>query len=471
METLIRIALRNLSRQKKRSILLGLAIGFGIMIVTIINSIAGSFQTNVSANLAQFFSGHVFVEGVEKNERGKTAEIIRDDSAILAAIKDAGLDSRNITRRSAAAVTLIFEGTRTTQSVYGVNFEEEVLLQERLVFKQGSKENLQAPNALILSEGIAKKLKVEVGDRLLAQLKTVTGQNNVGEFVVAGIMQDMGLFSSMLAYTHRRYLNELLNIKPNEYQLFGYFVSDISRTEAIAQRLQNALKQHAPVFELPQQTTERIQASPNTTTQEGASAPEATTTDTTSPQQTTQPFMSRYAKIKQLAKTETWGGTKFRVFTINDLISQIDQIVAILKSVSLGILLVLFFIIMVGLTNTFRMIMYERIREIGTMRALGIQRRGIRNLFLLEALFLSAFGTIGGWVAAFVILNILSLFSFGTDTVFSLFLKNGHISFVVPWGEMFLHYMLIALLTLLSVYFPARKASKLEPARALRTTK
>ncbi|MCX7655608.1 MAG: FtsX-like permease family protein [Treponemataceae bacterium] len=471
METLIRIALRNLSRQKKRSILLGLAIGFGIMIVTIINSIAGSFQTNVSANLAQFFSGHVFVEGVEKNERGKIAEIIRDDSPLLAAIKEAGLDSRNITRRSASAITLIFEGNRVTQSVYGVNFEEEILLKERLVFKQGSKEQLKVPNAIILNEGMAKKLKVEVGDRVLAQLKTVTGQNNVGEFVVAGIMQDMGLFSSMLAYTHRTYLNELLNIKPNEYQLFGYFVPDISKTEIIAQKLQRALKQHAPVFELPSTLAVSTQQPQEHTSSKNDAPAQTTTEKGTSQQGTNQPFMSRYGKIKQLAKTETWEGTKFRVFTINDIISQIDQIVAILKSVSLGILLVLFFIIMVGLTNTFRMIMYERIREIGTMRALGIQRKGIRNLFLLEALFLSAFGTIGGWVMAFVILNILSLFSFGTDTVFSLFLKNGHLSFVIPWGEMLLHYVLIALLTLLSVYFPARKASKLEPARALRTTK
>ncbi|MFQ3547042.1 MAG: hypothetical protein SNJ56_01790, partial [Termitinemataceae bacterium] len=60
MNRLISMAFRNLSRQKRRSFLLGGAIAFGIMIVTIISSLAGGLMGNVAANIAHLFAGHAF---------------------------------------------------------------------------------------------------------------------------------------------------------------------------------------------------------------------------------------------------------------------------------------------------------------------------------------------------------------------------------------------------------------------------
>ena len=105
---------------------------------------------------------------------------------------------------------------------------------------------------------------------------------------------------------------------------------------------------------------------------------------------------------------------------------------SIINFVSTIILLVLFLIIMVGIYNTFRMIMFERIREIGTMRACGMQRKSVKTLFLMEATFMGIGGTIAGWIVAAFAMGGLSLINFGTSTVFSLFLKNGHLSFAPP---------------------------------------
>ncbi len=58
-----RIAARNLTRQKKRSVFLGIAIAFSIMIVTVINGFSGAFIRNVSENFAYLMAGHVFVQG------------------------------------------------------------------------------------------------------------------------------------------------------------------------------------------------------------------------------------------------------------------------------------------------------------------------------------------------------------------------------------------------------------------------
>ncbi|HON14642.1 MAG TPA: ABC transporter permease [Treponema sp.] len=443
MSSLISMAFRNLSRQKRRSFLLGGAIAFGIMIVTIISSLAGGLMGNVAANIAHLFAGHVFIEGVEKSPSGKNLEIIRNDMVINDTIQAAGLSDAYIQKRSGAAVTLIFEGKKTQQSIIGVDFDKERLLRERVSFIKGGFDQATAPNSLFVSEQVAKKLKVDVGDRLLAQTKTVTGQFNVGEFRVAGIMPSMGLFDQMLAYTPKAYLNSLIGLGPEDYQMLGIMLPDLTQAEKVAENVKTALKARAQVFELPPGTL--INAS--------------------------NPAQSRYQKLAQLARKETWEGTKYRVYTINDTISQIEQVVQILNTVSTVILVVLFLIILVGILNTFRIIIYERTKEIGTMRALGLQRPDVRNLFILEATFLAIGGVIAGFAAAGIVMLLLSFINFGTGTFFALFMKNGHLSFVPQLSQSSFHVILVVLLTMLAAYLPARRAAKLEPADALRTSK
>jgi ABC-type lipoprotein release transport system permease subunit len=79
--------------------------------------------------------------------------------------------------------------------------------------------------------------------------------------------------------------------------------------------------------------------------------------------------------------------------------------IAITKMKSTGTSIILFFVFIiagVGLSNTLLMAILERTKEIGMMRALGMDEREIRRLLLLEAVFI---GIIGGLLG--VILGIL----------------------------------------------------------------
>ena len=155
----------------------------------------------------------------------------------------------------------------------------------------------------------------------------------------------------------------------------------------------------------------------------------------------------------------------------NDYLQQVQQIVDVLNSVSIGILLVLFLIIMVGILNTFRIIMYERIREIGTMRSMGMQRSEVRNLFLWEAVFLTLGGVVAGILIALLIMGGVSLWNFGLNSPLFIILKNGHMTFRLPFDRTLFDVVIVAALTLLAAYFPAKNAAKLDPAVALRTVK
>ncbi len=431
----LRIAFRNLSRQKKRSFLLGGAIAFGILIITLVNSFTAGFVENVQENFSHFFAGHIFVTGYEKSPSGRLITVIRQDEVLTETI--ASLDDlplQYLSRRSSLDGTLIFEGESIRQEVVGVNWQDEGFLSERLILRDGSMEEVLAdPRALVLNEKMAARLNVEIGDTLLVQLQTVTGQQNVGEFILAATSVDTGFFSAVSAYAHRNHVNQLLNISPDEYISLGLFLEDMLLMEREAQALFNALEGKlslVPRFSGPRGFQEQR---------------------------------------NQLLE-EQWQGTRYQLFTIGDFLEPLNQIASTLNTVGLVVVLILFVIIMVGVTNTFRMIIYERTREIGTMRSLGLQRAGVRGLFLLEAVLLSLGGALIGLIAAFLVALILSLINFGTDNQFFIILKNGHLFFKVLPAQIAGNIVAVGLLTLLAALVPASRAAKLDPAHALRKT-
>ena len=429
----LRIAFRNLSRQKKRSFLLGGAIAFGILIITLVNSFTAGFVENVQENFSHFFAGHVFLYGYEKSASGRLITVIRDDEVLIETIESLeNLPIQYLSRRSSLDGTLIFEGESIRQEVVGVDWQAERFLADRLILTGGSMERvLGDPRALILNEKMAEQLNVEIGDTLLVQLQTVTGQQNVGELILAATSKDTGFFSAVSAYAHRAHVNRLLNIAEEEYISLGLFLEDMLLMERAAQSLTAALEQKislAPRFSGPQGFQEQR---------------------------------------NQLLE-EQWEGTRFQLFTIGDFLEPLNQVASTLNTVGLVVVLILFVIIMVGVTNTFRMVIHERIREIGTMRSLGLQRGGVRGLFLLEALLLSLGGAVVGLVAAFLVALVLSLINFGTDNQFFIILREGHLLFKVLPAQIAGNILIVGVLTLLAALLPAGRAAKMDPAHALR---
>jgi putative ABC transport system permease protein len=434
----VRIAIRNLSRQKKRSFLLGGAIAFGILIITLVTSLSSGFMVNVQENFSSILAGHIFIAGYEKTSSGLLASVIRDDRELLDAIMNTqGVAVRSIARRSEMSGNLIFEGESVFQSVTGVDWSEETELAGRLALRAGSMEDFLAnPSGLVLNEKVAARLKAEVGDALLVQLRTITGQQNVGEFVLEATTVDTGILSTISAYAHRDHVNQLINITPSDYTQLCIAVRNLVSVDATAELVFAALQQRVDV--LPR-------------------VPLTGTADELQRQQ------------RQLQES-TWEGSKYRLVTINDYLGSVQQIIQVLNSIATVVLLILFVIIMVGILNTFRMIVYERTREIGTMRALGMQRGGVRGLFLLEALFLSLGGVVLGLAVFALAAGVLSAIRFPTGGAFAIFLNNGRLA-VRPEPVLLAGYLLgVALITVLAALVPAVRAARMEPARSLRTT-
>lgn len=197
----VRIAFRNTRRQARRSVLLGGAIAFGVMIITLVNAFTQGAVGNVRSNFSYAAGGHIFVTGTELTESRREVGRIGDDRPLRAAVDPSDPRIASVHRRSAAYGSLIFGARTVSQQIEGVDFAAEEHFRRGLQVREGSVEDLSDPQLLILPAKAADRLGIRVGESLLVRLQSVTGQQNVGEFRVVAIIKDTGSFGLSSAYT------------------------------------------------------------------------------------------------------------------------------------------------------------------------------------------------------------------------------------------------------------------------------
>ncbi|MCF3172041.1 FtsX-like permease family protein [Streptomyces sioyaensis] len=123
-----------------------------------------------------------------------------------------------------------------------------------------------------------------------------------------------------------------------------------------------------------------------------------------------------------------------------------------------GMLAIGIVIAALGIMNTLAMSVAERTREIGALRALGMDRSGIRRMIRLEAVTVAAFGTLLGLAGGL----------FGAWAVGPL--ANGALpqySLALPWGTLLLVCLLSLAIGALAAAVPARRAAALSPLEAV----
>ncbi len=108
----------------------------------------------------------------------------------------------------------------------------------------------------------------------------------------------------------------------------------------------------------------------------------------------------------------------------------------------------------IGLMNIMLVSVAERTREIGIRKAIGARASTIKQQFLFESVFIGQLGGVLGIILGILAGNAVSLITGG--------------GFVVPWGWVIGGVLLCFLVGIVSGYFPAVKASRLDPIEALR---
>jgi putative ABC transport system permease protein len=153
----------------------------------------------------------------------------------------------------------------------------------------------------------------------------------------------------------------------------------------------------------------------------------------------------------------------------NEFIAMLPKYQSMMMIIYIFIALLASFVVF----NTLMMVVAERTREIGMLTALGFTAGSIKKLFLLEGTILAVFGSLAGVVLGGLANYVFSIygidFSQQMRAVGQDFLMSPVIYTKFSFGDLLYGLLIGAAVTIIAAYLPARRAALLKPTEALRT--
>lgn len=155
-------------------------------------------------------------------------------------------------------------------------------------------------------------------------------------------------------------------------------------------------------------------------------------------------------------------------YQVDSLIETLDQARLIFRWVTIGLSVfgaIALFVAAIGMFNTLTIALIERTREIGIMKAIGVTNQAVMRLFLAEA---SIIGFLGGVTGIVIGVGIETIVEIALQQMAKLFDGTELNLFQHPFG--FLPSMIIfpVVLAVITGFYPAIRASHLNPLRALK---
>ncbi|HHL52496.1 MAG TPA: FtsX-like permease family protein [Flammeovirgaceae bacterium] len=166
--------------------------------------------------------------------------------------------------------------------------------------------------------------------------------------------------------------------------------------------------------------------------------------------------MGEASGLMRLVRHDPIGKESFEVKKSESLAATLDEVSGYLKWGGLGIGLITLLGASIGLMNIMMVSVTERTREIGIRKALGATPKLIRQQFIIEAIVVCQLGGIAGILMGIGIGNVITR-AIGDEVVF-----------VIPWLWILLAFLLGIIVGVGSGYYPAWKASRLDPIESLR---
>jgi putative ABC transport system permease protein len=159
--------------------------------------------------------------------------------------------------------------------------------------------------------------------------------------------------------------------------------------------------------------------------------------------------------MRRIRGDEVGKENSFELEQSETLAQELESITSGLRIAGVGIGFITLLGASIALMNIMLVSVTERTREVGVRKALGATPLRIRQQFVIEAIVVCLLGGIAGIIFGILIGNLLARLM-GIDV------------FVIPWNEMMIGLIVCISVGLASGFYPAHKASKLDPIESLR---
>lgn len=585
MPVILNIAFRNLIRQKRRSLLLGIAIAFGSCILILANAFSHGISKVLFERIVKYTNGHVSISFMKNGNMMN--QIFHDGDKMYEILKEKVPEALRIEEAIGIFGRAIGNGVTDNVIMVGVNTSNTLTEKELKEFTsnfkmiQGSFEALNDTSngiPVVVAEQKATYLKVGMGDYLKVRFTGVNNQTSSANLVIAGIFKPANIFMATPVFLNLQNARTIAGYGPHDIPalqvnlkepqknakkiadtlhksltpglavmegffknkdkeaaaaVFGFKTDSISNyalstslqlvqgdsitafsrngiiaTYTLSKKLgvnpgdsihfswqgkydtvpmttkfivtaiarstdnipQNALLVNDREFyrwyymQLPAPVSALLkhELPDSTQTVFGALCPEYT-------------LMKRASTTKQFSKLfremsrKRIRGVVVSVQSMYETASAIINVEIALNLITLSAGLVLFVVILIGVINTLRMTIKERTREIGTVRAIGMQRSDVLKMFLTETALLALFASLTGAILSFILMKIIASIPINAgENPMGMLLVDNRI-FFAPTAFATIGYILVIVgISVGTAFFPSKRASKLSAANAMR---
>jgi ABC-type lipoprotein release transport system permease subunit len=430
LATDLQIAGRNLLRHTRRNLFLGGAIAGVTVLLVMLNGLSAGIERSMLESATTLMTGHVNVGGFFKITTGTAAPLVTEYEKVAAVVEKAVPELEWWSVRGRGWGKLVSETSSMDMVLAGVDVETEARVRQVLVVNEGRVEDLAQPDTILLFEDQAKRLGVRVGDTLTISSPTARGVNNTVDVRVVAVARNMGLLSAFNAFIPAPTLRKLYQLAPTTTGAIHLHLRDPAAAGPVAARLRDVLAREG---------WRVMDADP-------------------------QPY---WQKLMSSVPASDWTGQKIDVSTWKDEMQFMSWILSSVQGLTFILLVVLLAIVVIGILNTLAIAIRERTREIGTLRAIGMQRRKVLWLFLLESLLLGIAGAGGGALVGVGLAAALNAAAIAVPEDVQLFLLQQRLTLFLETGSVVLAAAGIAAVTTVASFFPALRAARLKPVTAM----
>jgi putative ABC transport system permease protein len=408
----LRLAARNLSRYRRRTLLTSLLITIGVVAMLLFVAAAGSFKQAIIGQITDSMLGHlqvhrrgyvVSVDNLPLNLNMPQPMVAKVEEALKA---EPAIAAYSVRMKLGAMFSNYAESTSIRLNGIDPQAEDATTPGLRARITEGDKTAaLVAPGQVMIPELIARGMKVKVGDTVVLVATNRQGSVNGKNFTVRAVLEPVTGPGGRDGYIHVADARELLRMDAPEAMEIAVRLADPARLGKVGAALEARLadvknKEGMPVLEV-----------------------------------------------------HTWEG-----------LSPFASIAKMIDLMTIFIRAMLVAIVLVSVMNVMLMAVYERIREIGTLAAIGTRPGKILALYVSEGLLLGIVGAAAGVaisVVAVAVLNMYPLsFPFARQVVV---LKP-----VLGLAEIGLVSLMVVGMAVLASLQPAWRASRMDPIVALR---
>jgi len=429
MSQLFLIAWRNLVQHGKRTLLLGGAIAGVTTLLVFLLCLSSGVHATMLESATTLMTGHINVAGFYKVTAGQSAPLVTQYQKLESIVRKTLTDIDYISARGRGWARLVSETSSMQVAIGGIDIDKEPGFHRVIKLQSGKLDDLNQPNTVLIFAEQAKKLDVKVGDSLILSTLTPRGVNNTLDVRVVAIAADMGILSAWNIFIPTAALNQLYQLNPDTTGALQVYLKDMKRIPQDMELLRKALSAEGyPIMD-----------------------PES------------KPFWQKTESVNR----EDWTGQKLDLTTWDDEISFFHWTTSAVDGLTYILTMVLLIIIAIGIMNSIWIAIRERTREIGTLRAIGMQRRRVLAMFVIEAFSLGLFSTVVGCAIGLLLSSALNAAHIPVPEMARFFLMSNTLKFTVEMNRVFGGMAVIVGSTTLIAILPSTHAARLKPITAM----